>query len=138
MSVCKLQYHRLVQFYETDAMGIVHHANYVLMMEEARLHFLRELSGPQAGNILGEVNYPLVSCHVDYKKPLQFNDEVVIDYEVSAQGARLLFEYEFSTKSFPKALAFGKTVHVAYDMNLKKAMKLPDSLLEFIQARGNP
>lgn len=136
MSAPEFKYSRLIQFYETDAMGIVHHANYVLLMEEARLQFLRLLYNNQEGDILGEVNYPLVSCHVDYKKPLNFNDEVVIDYKVSTQGARLVFDYEFSTKSFPKPLAFGKTVHVAFDMKTRKAMKLPESVLEFLEKRG--
>ena len=67
-------------------MGIVHHANYVLMMEEARLQFLRSLHKNQDGDILSDVNYPLVSCHVDYKKPLHFNEEVLVDYEVSTEG----------------------------------------------------
>ena len=131
----EFQYSRLIQFYETDAMGIVHHANYVLLMEEARLQFLRLLFDQSEGDILGDVNYPLVSCHVDYKKPLHFNDQVVVDYEVSIEGARLIFDYEFSTKSFSKPLAFGKTVHVAFDMKTRKAMKLPESVLEFLRTR---
>lgn len=139
MSATEFKYQRLIQFYETDAMGIVHHANYILMMEEARLHFLRLLfaeSGDPEGDLLGDVNYPLVSCHVDYKKPLQFNDELVINYRVSTEKARLIFEYEFATKAFPNPLAFGKTVHVAFDMKNKRAIKLPESVLAFLQAQG--
>ncbi len=130
------QYTRLVQFYETDAMGIVHHANYVLMMEEARLQFLRHISTDPEGNLLNDINYPLISCHVDFKKPLEFNSEVVIDYTVSRQGVRLVFDYQFSTKSFPKPVAFGKTVHVAYDMKTRRAVKLPKAVLEFLEQRG--
>lgn len=136
MSASKFQFHRLVQFYETDAMGIVHHANYVLMMEEARLQFLRLLYADREGDILGETNYPLVSCHVDYKQPLRFNDEVVIDYKVSTLGAKLVFDYEFSTKSLSKPLAFGKTVHVAFDMKTRRATKLPEAVLEFLDKQG--
>ncbi len=130
------QYRRRVQFYETDGMNIVHHANYVLMMEEARLQFLRALNGEAEGDILGEVNYPLVSCHVDFKKPLLFNDEVIIDYRVFNQGARLVFEYQFSTKSFPKPLAFGKTEHVAFDMKARRAIKLPENVIAFLNSQG--
>lgn len=126
-----------MQFYETDAMGIIHHANYVLLLEEARLQFLRKVSESGSGDkILADVNYPLVSCHVDYKKPIRFNQEVTIDYEVSTEGARLIFDYSLSTKNFNKPVAFGKTVHVAYDMKKQTAIKLPSHVLEFLQNQG--
>ncbi len=136
MSNPDFQYKRLIQFYETDAMGIVHHGNYVLLMEEARLQFLRHINGNPDGNLLGDINYPLVSCHVDFKKPLQFNEEVVIDYVVSNERAKLIFDYQFSTKSFPKPVAFGKTVHVAFDMKTRRAVKLPKTVLKFLEQRG--
>ncbi len=129
-------YSRLIQFYETDAMGIVHHGNYVLLMEEARLQFLRHISGNPEGDLLAEINYPLVSCHVDFKQPLEFNNEVIISYQVSQDGAKLVFDYEFSTKSFPKPLAFGKTVHVAFDMKNRRAVKLPSAVQDFLKQKG--
>ena len=130
-------YSRLIQFYETDAMGIVHHGNYVLLMEEARLQFLRHISGHPEGDLLSEINYPLVSCHVDFKNPLEFNQEVFINYWVSQEGAKLVFTYEFVTKHFPKPVAFGKTVHVAFDMKSLRAVKLPKTVLEFLAQKGN-
>ena len=30
-----------VRYYETDKMGVAHHANYIHWMEEARIEFLR-------------------------------------------------------------------------------------------------
>jgi acyl-CoA thioester hydrolase len=131
------RYSRRIQFYETDAMGIVHHGNYVLLMEEARLDFLRHISEDPEGNMLEAVNYPLLSCHVDFKNPLQFNDVVEVAYGVSQEGVRLVFEYEFWTKSFPKPVAFGKTVHVAFDMTTRRAVKLPKKVTEFLASKGN-
>ena len=52
------------------------------------------------------------------------------------RGARLIFEYQFSTKSFPKPVAFGKTVHVTFDMKTRKAVKLPESVLQFLEEQG--
>jgi acyl-CoA thioester hydrolase len=136
MSKTEFVYSRRVQFYETDGMGIVHHANYVLMMEEARMHFLRLLNNNSEGNILEEINYPLVSCHVDYKRPLNFNDEVIIEYHPFQEGARLVFDYEFRTKSLAKPLAFGKTIHAAFDMKTRRAIKLPAAVQEFLGQIG--
>ena len=128
------QYKRVMQFYETDAMGIIHHANYVLAMEEARLQFLR-LVNSEVKDPLGEINYPLISCHVDYKKPLHFNDEVTIDYEVEAQAAKLIFNYSFHAKSIDKPVAFGKTVHAAFDMKERRATRIPQVILDFLAER---
>ena len=54
----------------------------------------------------------MLHCHVDYKS-LQFNDQLQVKYKASAEGPRLVFDYEFWTKSIDKPLAFGKTVHAA-------------------------
>lgn len=132
MSTRQFQYQRVMQFYETDAMGIIHHANYLLVFEEARLQFLRMLAGENF-DILQEVNYPLVSCQVEYKNPLRFNEMVTVDYTVEAKGARLCFDYILSTKSFKNPVAFGKTVHVAFDMTKRTPIKLPKEVLEFLQ-----
>lgn len=123
-----------MQFYETDAMGIIHHANYVYIMEEARLSFVRQI--PKSGaNPLGPINYPLLSCEVEYKKPLYFNDDVTIDFEVEAKAARLIFTYQMSTERFEKPVAFGKTVHAAYDMKAQRATKIPQAVIDFLEQR---
>ena len=35
-----------VQYYETDRMGVTHHANYLHWMEEARIDFMEQLGFP--------------------------------------------------------------------------------------------
>lgn len=125
-----------MQFYETDAMGIIHHANYLLVFEEARLHFLRMVDGDESVvDPLRSVNYPVLSAHVDFKNPLRFNETVVVDYTVEVQGVRLYFDYILSTKSFKKPVAFGKTVHVAFDMKKRTPIKLPEKVLEFLATK---
>ena len=39
-------YTKKVQYYETDMMGIAHHANYIRWMEEARIDFLDRMGFP--------------------------------------------------------------------------------------------
>ncbi len=39
-------YTRDVFYYETDRMGIVHHSNYLRMMEEARIYYMQKLDMP--------------------------------------------------------------------------------------------
>ena len=47
------KYRHIVQYYETDKMGVVHHSNYIRFLEEARCRWLEEL------NISMEKLYPL-------------------------------------------------------------------------------
>ena len=35
-----------VQYYETDMMGVAHHANYIRWMEEARIDFMNQIGFP--------------------------------------------------------------------------------------------
>ena len=39
-------YVRKVQYYETDMMGVAHHANFIHWMEEARILFMDRLGFP--------------------------------------------------------------------------------------------
>jgi len=41
-----LPYIRKAQFYETDQMGVIHHANYIHWFEEARVDFLEQIGFP--------------------------------------------------------------------------------------------
>ena len=41
-------YVRKVQYYETDMMGVAHHANFIHWMEEARILFMDRLGFPYA------------------------------------------------------------------------------------------
>ena len=121
-----------MHFYETDAMGIIHHANYVKIVEEARVQWIRQFSDPNDKELLGDINYPVLHCEIQYKNPLYFNDEVTIDVAAHARGARLTFEYVLSTKRFDKPVAFGKTVHAAFDMKARKPTKIPQVVLDFL------
>ena len=136
-TLTQFQYKRRTHFYETDAMGIIHHANYLLFFEEARLQFLAQMTGSQNGqNFLKDINYPLIHCEVDYNKPLNFNEEAVIHYDVETTKARLTFNYFLITKNFNKPLVSAKTVHVAFDMKRKKTIRLPAELFDFLSRRN--
>ena len=40
------KYDRVVKYYETDRMGVVHHSNYIRWFEEARVEFMRDIGLP--------------------------------------------------------------------------------------------
>ena len=62
--------HRIrVRFAETDAMGIVHHSNYLLYLEEARVAYLRSLDRPYTEMRRDGVDHAVLESFVQYRKP---------------------------------------------------------------------
>ena len=75
-------YKHIIQYYETDKMGITHHSNYIRFMEEARIHFLKESGWPYDKLEEEGVISPVVSVSCDYKKTTTFPDELEIPVAV--------------------------------------------------------
>lgn len=74
---------RKVQYYETDRMGITHHANYIRWMEEARIDFLERIGFPYAAMEAKGVLSPVRSVSCQYKKPCTFGDEIRVAVSVA-------------------------------------------------------
>ena len=67
-----------VQYYETDMMGVTHHANYIHWMEEARIDFMDRIGFPYKRMEAEGVLSPVKSMQANYLKPCTFGDEVDI------------------------------------------------------------
>ena len=94
-------YRRTAQYHETDQMGIIHHANYVKWMEEARVAFMDEAFGfgyveMEASGVFS----PVVGVELRYHRPVWFADHVEIDVSVASYtGARLILSYRMRNVS---------------------------------------
>jgi acyl-CoA thioester hydrolase len=89
----KLSEHRLtrrVQFYETDAAGIVHFSNYFRYMEEAEHALWRAagLSIAPAADQHAQYGWPRVAATCDFKRPLRFEEEFEIAIRIAAMSER--------------------------------------------------
>ena len=93
-------YHHLIQYYETDKMGITHHSNYVRWMEEARTHLLAEIGFPYDELEKGGLISPVVAVSVSYLAPTTFMEEVVITVNVEqVKAAKLKLSYKMRDSS---------------------------------------
>lgn len=122
-------YRHRVNYYETDKMGITHHANYLHWMEEARIDFLDQLGWGYARlEELGVVS-PVIGLSCEYKAPTTFNDLVDVTVAVREyRGPRLVVAYEMR-KSDGTLVFTGNSSHCFLDregnfLRLKK--QLPD------------
>lgn len=80
---------RRVQFYETDAAGIVHFSWYPRYMEEAE-HAMWRAAGLSIHEAGAEHGWPRVAITFDYAAPLRFEDVFDITIRVAELGARSL------------------------------------------------
>jgi acyl-CoA thioester hydrolase len=106
-----------VGFQDTDAMGVVHHANYLTYMEEARVAWMRERK-------LGHTHFPhsdrvlaLLHYQVWHLKPLTFDDVARVELQVRREGLKLHFQYAIYKGD--TRVAEAETLHIPVDKELK-------------------
>lgn len=115
-----------VRYAETDQMGIVYYANYLVWFELGRVELLRSL-GLAYSQLEKEHEciLPVVEATCRYRSPAKYDDEILIEtHPAMLRGSVLKFAYRILRKGAdgmePKLLAEGETVHVVCDDQLKR------------------
>lgn len=95
-----------VAFYETDAMGIVHHSRYLPYLEEARVEYLRELGHPYTEMRAEGVDHVVLESWMKFRRPLHFDDLVTV-HVVLGSTTRTSFQlaYLLTVEGEPHATA---------------------------------
>ncbi len=106
-----MDYIHVVQYYETDKMGITHHSNYIRWMEEARIDFLSQIGWDYAKLEEMGIISPVLSVTCDYKKTTTFSDKVAISVTVEEfKGVKLHLSYEMKNQK-GDVVCLGKSSH---------------------------
>ena len=106
-------YVRKVQYYETDMMGIAHHANYIRWMEEARIDFMDQIGFPYAKMEAEGVLSPVRSVSCQYRRPCTFGDAVHIDVAVASFNSVVLtLRYDITKEDGGELLCQATSEHV--------------------------
>lgn len=103
-----------VRYAETDQMGVVYHANYLVWMEVGRVEYWRS-AGLRYRDMEQEDGILLVVAEVNcrYRAPALYDEEVVIRTSIGEANARMIrFEYELVSGDGGRVLATGQTKHV--------------------------
>jgi acyl-CoA thioester hydrolase len=129
-----------VRYAETDQMGIVYYANYLVWFELGRVELLRSLGLAYSrleadhGCIL-----PVVEARCRYRAPARYDDEILIETRPAMlRGSVLKFAYRIYRKLDQKEkerelLAEGETVHVVCDDQLQRK-PLPEKYAAALKA----
>jgi len=117
-----------VRFSETDAMGIVHHSRYLPYLEEARVEYLRHLGHPYTEMRAEGVDYAVLEAFVQYRKPLQFDDQVDVHLRLGA-ATRASFQMAYLLTVGGAVRSTAVTVHGGVNAE-GKAVRMPAWLAE--------
>ncbi|OFX15729.1 MAG: hypothetical protein A2V59_06655 [Armatimonadetes bacterium RBG_19FT_COMBO_69_19] len=105
-----------VRYAETDAMGVVHHANYFVWFELGRTEYTRAVGLPYREVEARGVRLVVIEASARFHAPARYDDVVVIRTAVSdVSKATLVFAYEARLPA-GTLLVDGQTVHAATDL----------------------
>ena len=121
-------YRHRVPFYETDAMGVVHHANYVRYLELARVLWLEEHDQPYRDYTEQGIHYATTRIELDYRRATRFDDCIDISVWLDwVRGASLCMAYELTCEG--TTVVSGSSVHAAVNRD-GRVRRLPKERLD--------
>jgi acyl-CoA thioester hydrolase len=124
-----------VRYAETDQMGVVYHANYLVWFEVGRVELMREMGvtyrdmEKDSGALI-----PVVEVTARYMSPARYDDELVV--KTSLAGVRssvIRFRYQVVRVGDEQVLCEGESVHIVVGRDMKKR-EIPAKYAEGLQA----
>jgi acyl-CoA thioester hydrolase len=115
-----------VRYAETDQMGVVYYANYLIWMEVGRVELCR-LCGFRYRDMEREdgVMLAVAEANCRYSYPARYDDEVIVKAWIGEANSRMVtFQYELVAAETGRKLAAGFTKHVFVNREFRPA-RLP-------------
>jgi acyl-CoA thioester hydrolase len=111
-----------VRYQETDQMGVVYHANYLVWFEVGRVELMRQMGLSYKDMEREEqCGIAVVEANARYRAPARYDDELIIRTRLTAvRGPVIKFAYEVVRAADDISLCEGQTVHVVVDKAMKK------------------
>ena len=121
-----------VRYAETDRMGVVYYANYLVWFEVGRTEWLRQTGWTYSEMERDGISLPVIEAHCEYRQSARYDDEV----EIATLGAlvtpvRIRFDYAVTRGAEGAVASVGHTVHAAVDIG-GKPCRLPGRILEML------
>jgi acyl-CoA thioester hydrolase len=121
-----------VRYAETDAMGIVHHASYIVWLEAARVEWLKRIGLPYTHIEAMGLAFAVIEVHFTYRGAARFGDDVEVEVwleELTSRTAR----YAYRVWNGESLLGEGYTRHLGQSAT-GKAMRIPDEVYRGLEA----
>ena len=121
-----------VPYADTDKMGVVYYANYLVYFERLRTRLMEDLGLPYPELEQRGFAMPVVEAHVSYRAGAGYDDELEIRGRLAwVKGARLRVDCEVWRGE--QLLAEGYTVHACVAMATGRPVRIPRELARKVQ-----
>lgn len=118
-----------VRYAETDRMGVVYYANYLVWFEVGRTDLLRRSGWSYRDMESDGFALPVTEAHCAYRQSARYDDELdVRTTGVLLSPVRVRFDYQVLRATDLALLADGHTVHASLDPQ-GKPRRLPERVL---------
>jgi acyl-CoA thioester hydrolase len=122
-----------VRYAETDQMGVVYYANYLVWFEVGRTDWLRETGWSYRDMETDGLALPVIEAHCEYKKGAKYDDELTVETRASlASPVRIRFDYQVARGADRTVIAAGHTVHATIDRD-GRPVRLPERVRELLR-----
>lgn len=121
-------YHPIeVRYGDLDPQGHVNNARYFTFMEQARIHYIKQLGLWPGGSFL-DIGIILADAHLTFLRPVLFGQQVQVGVRVSRLGNKsLTMEYCLEDGDNGEELATGSTVLVTYNYHTQETLPIPET-----------
>ena len=121
-----------VRYAETDTMGVVYYANYLVWFEVARTDLLRQAGWSYREMEADGYMLPVLEASCVYRQPARYDDEIDVKTTGTLVSAvRVKFVYDVVRPADDVLLASGHTVHASIDRS-GRPCRLPDRVRQLL------
>jgi acyl-CoA thioester hydrolase len=114
-------------------MGIVHHASYVVWLEEGRSHWLRAFGRSYAQFEREGLVLAVSELHVRYSQAAHYDQRVTVRcWVASVRSREMQFSYEIVDAETRAVFVSGYTKHVCLDRE-GRVTRIPEKWQEFLR-----
>lgn len=120
-----------VRYSETDAMGVVNHANYISYFEEGRSDYARKRDSSYSSFEDGGYYLMVTEVNARYVKPARYDRQITVRTWIAENKSRtIMFNYEIIDTESEELLVTGYSKHVCVTKDGKIA-RIPETWREW-------
>jgi acyl-CoA thioester hydrolase len=125
------------RYAETDAMGVVHHASYIVWLEQGRTELLRGLGSSYRAIEAGGVFVVLSDLQVRYHAPARYDDLVIVRAALEAVRSRqITFAYQLRLAETGAVLVTARSEHIFVARATGRPTRMPAELVAALSDAG--
>lgn len=124
-----------VRYAETDQMGVVYYANYLVWFECGRSHYMRALGVPYTQLEASGLRFPVTEFQCRLLASAHYDEEIDIATQLQDIRSRQL-TYSYAITRDQILLAQGTTTHLCVN-TAHRPVRLPETILQVLRGQKN-